>query len=182
MKMKPGQAIRRFSAGSREVVIRAPRSSDLDGMLNFINSLVDEDTFILANKRIRRDKEKKYVKRILSEIRSGESVHLVAEVDGKIVAKSEISRHSGKESHMGTLGISVLEGYREMGIGSRLMSSLLDSAKKAGLKMVELEVFANNPRAMHVYKKLGFRQVGRVPRKLVHKGRYVDAIVMSKWL
>lgn len=47
------------------------------------------------------------------------------------------------------------------------------------LHRIELEVFAFNARAMHVYEKLGFRREGVRREVLFMDGRYHDAVVMG---
>lgn len=48
-----------------------------------------------------------------------------------------------------------------------------------GLHRIELEVFAFNARAVHVYEKLGFRHEGVRREALSMDGRYHDAILMA---
>ena len=56
--MKAGTFFRMFQAkDGREGTLRAPRWSDLDDMLEFINALVDEGVEITVNRKMTRDKE-----------------------------------------------------------------------------------------------------------------------------
>lgn len=57
-----------------------------------------------------------------------------------------------------------------------------DQAKKNGFEQIELGVFADNPRAIHVYEKAGFQKVGIQPRAFkLQDGSYVDEIEMVKF-
>jgi RimJ/RimL family protein N-acetyltransferase len=47
------------------------------------------------------------------------------------------------------------------------------------LHRIALEVYAFNPRARHVYEKIGFRQEGVLREALWHDGTWIDATVMS---
>ena len=58
--------------------------------------------------------------------------------------------------------------------------TLAEGKKLPSLQMVTLGVYANNPRAIHLYKKLGFKNYGTVPKAIHHKGKYVDEILMYK--
>ena len=56
--MKAGQVFRRFTAkDGRGVILRAPRWEDLDDLLDFINSLVDEGVDISRDKKVTREEE-----------------------------------------------------------------------------------------------------------------------------
>lgn len=66
------------------------------------------------------------------------------------------------------------------GYGSAAIELLMAFAfEKLALNRVELEVFEFNPRAIHVYEKLGFKHEGRKRQTLLWGGEYFDALVMS---
>lgn len=70
--------------------------------------------------------------------------------------------------------------YFGKGYGSEAASLILEFAFDVlQLNRVSLEVFAFNPRAMHLYEKLGFRREGRLREVLWMDGEYHDAIVMG---
>ena len=69
---------------------------------------------------------------------------------------------------------------RGKGYGSEATELLLEHAFNVlGLHRVSLEVFAFNPRAQHVYKKLGFVQEGVLRDVLFWNGKYHSAIKLS---
>jgi ribosomal protein S18 acetylase RimI-like enzyme len=59
-------------------------------------------------------------------------------------------------------GMGVASEARRTGIGEQLMRALLDSAREAGVKRVQLEVLEPNARARALYEKLGFRTFRRL--------------------
>lgn len=66
------------------------------------------------------------------------------------------------------------------GYGTEATRLLLDHAFTGlGLHRVSLEVYAFNPRAQHVYTKVGFVVEGRRREALQYDGQWVDAIVMA---
>ena len=69
---------------------------------------------------------------------------------------------------------------RDRGIGTRALRLVLDHAfGTVGLHRVGLEVYAHNPRAVHVYRKLGFVLEGTLREALLLDGRWVDCHVMG---
>jgi ribosomal protein S18 acetylase RimI-like enzyme len=181
MPMKPGQVIAepKLKDGSF-VRIRAPMAHDLDGMLAFINGLVKENAMILADKPFKRKDESAWLRGVIKGIRTGKTIYLVAEADRKIVGGADINQQPGKSKHVGLFGISITKGYRDRGLGSILAREVMKQAKRSGLKLILLEVFDSNPRAIHLYEKVGFREVGRIPKKLYHLGEYHTGIMMAK--
>ncbi|SES03376.1 Acetyltransferase (GNAT) domain-containing protein [Lentzea xinjiangensis] len=75
--------------------------------------------------------------------------------------------------------IALWDGFGK-GCGTLAIRHVLDHAfKERNLHRVDLEVYDFNERAIHVYKKLGFREEGRLRDALLWDGVFHDAIVMS---
>jgi len=80
-----------------------------------------------------------------------------------------------KEAHI--IAIGVRDSYRRLGIGEGLLIATIELAQIVNAKVVTLEVRASNEIAQELYKKYGFRVVGRRPRYYSSDGE--DAIIMS---
>jgi len=181
--LRAGQVFLRFTAkDGRGVILRAPRWEDLDDLLDFINSLVDEGADIDRDKKVTREDEANWLGRRLADIENDRIMGVVADVDGRVVANSEVARKSGIMDHVGELGISVKAGFRDIGIGTEMMKTLKAESRRMGLKVLVLDVFASNNRARHLYKKMGFEEAGRIPRGICRKGEYIDLIRMTMTL
>ena len=68
-----------------------------------------------------------------------------------------------------------------MGIGRMLMDASIDCARQAGYTQLELEVVADNERAVSLYRRAGFEEYGRNPRgyRSVSAG-YQELVYMKK--
>jgi RimJ/RimL family protein N-acetyltransferase len=173
--MKSGEIIHTFKANDgREIILRTPRWGDLDDFLEFINSLVVEGAEIMMHTLVSREQEAQWLKNKIEDINDGKVFCIVAEVDGKVIANSEIRKHSGYSSHTCILGIAIRKGYREIGIGTQMITALISQAREWGLKAMELYVFGTNERAIHVYRKVGFKVAGIKPKFLFKGGKYID--------
>ena len=69
-----------------------------------------------------------------------------------------------KVAHRARFGISILKEYWGMGIGRVLMDACIDCARRACYAQLELEVVADNERALSLYRRTGFEEYGRNPR------------------
>ena len=163
----------------RRILLRKPRWDDLDGLLDFINSLVNEEAPINRIEEVSRSDQNEFLARRLSNIENGRIIQLVAEEEGKIVGNADVTKLSGRESHVGKLGIGVRSGYRRIGIATKLIEILIRQAKKERLKIILLAVYENNLPAITLYRKLGFKEVGRTPKGVYWKGKYIDDIRMA---
>lgn len=178
--MKEGTILRSFDTkDSKRVTLRAPRWGDLDDFLHLINSLVEEKAMIMINEKQTRDSEINWISQ-LSGVERDKIAALIAEVDGRLVGSCQINPKKGYLAHLGSLGISLLDGYRDIGIGQEMMLEAEKQAKRLGVEVVELEVFSANARAIHVYEKVGYKVTGRVPNAVKWNGGYMDSLIMVK--
>jgi len=181
--MRSGKLLRTFKAkDGAEVKLRTPRWEDLDDLLEFINGLVEEEAMIAFNQKHTRESETDWLARHLSNLEKDKHIAVVAEADGKVVGSCEVTPRFGRMTHVGSLGISVKDGYRERGIGQELMKEVERQSPRLGLETIYLEVFSINDRAIHVYRKMGYAETGRIPACVKYKGGYVDSVIMTKHL
>ncbi|MBI2011969.1 GNAT family N-acetyltransferase [Candidatus Daviesbacteria bacterium] len=183
--MEPKIVFQGQTKTGKKVIIRYPTMDDLLPMLNFINTISVEQTFVRPQgEQFTLEQEEDYLKDQLEKIEAKKVVKLIAFIDGKFVGTADIFMKAQVESHVGVFGIIVANGYRSEGIGRLLMENVIKESLKEmpQLRIVELSVFANNPLALDFYKKMGFIEFGRLPEGVLHRGQYVDHIYMYKKL
>lgn len=72
--------------------------------------------------------------------------------------------------------IGVRSDHEGKGIGSELLTALIDEAKRGGAIDLLLEVRQDNPRAQQLYRRFGFQHIHTRPR--YYRGG-VDALIMQ---
>ncbi len=189
--LKTGRVFKRFALDrGRKVVLRGADARDLDKLLAFINGLANEkrrdkrsQLFTGFDSKVTRKREAEWLQGLLANIRQGETVSVLAEVEGEIVGNGEITRGPYKETkHLGHLGLTIRGAYRGLGIGREMVRTLLLQARRQGLKMVHVEFLSTNRSAVRVYKKAGFTKVGAIPGKVRRNGKFIDSIIMARAL
>lgn len=166
-----------------DLIIRGPKISDARSLMNYINPIIKESGVgIMLNKCQTLKQEKDYLKGVIKSVKSGDGVYLYAFNGSDCVGATDIKLKSYKQAHVGSFGITVAKRYRDKGLGSFLMKTVIDYAREKlkGLEIIELGVFADNSRAIHVYEKMGFKRVALLPRVIKNKGNYVDELIMHK--
>jgi putative acetyltransferase len=107
---------------------------------------------------------------------------LVAVVGERVVGQLGLEVQRGpRRRDVGKFGMAVHDDFRSRGVGSALMAAMLELADDwLGLRRLELEVWADNAAAIHLYEKFGFvvegtgRQFGR------RAGELMDAHYMAR--
>lgn len=88
-----------------------------------------------------------------------------------------------KMQHRASLGISIQAAYCGCGFGRTMLQIAIEQARENGFEQIELGVFADNARAIHLYRSLGFEDFGCTPRAFRLKdGTYHDERILVKFL
>lgn len=166
------------------VLLRSPQRQDLDELLRYVNALSQEDTFlVLSGEVISREEELDYLDKIIHDSEIGNRFQIFAFVEKTLIANAEVRRVTKsrrRELHVGEIAISVTKEWRDQGIGQIILRTLIEEAPKMGLKILTLTAFANNTRAIELYKKLGFKIAGEIPKAIYYKGEFVGHIHMYR--
>lgn len=86
-----------------------------------------------------------------------------------------------RRRHVMMLGISVAPEAQGQGVGRALMTAMCDFADRwAQVLRLELQVFADNHRAIALYQSMGFVHEGRHVGYALRDGRYVDSLSMAR--
>ncbi len=113
---------------------------------------------------------------------SANEIELVAEVGGKIVGLAGIESMGAvyKVRHRAQFGISVDRDFWGLGLGTALTRACIDLAAAAGYLQLELNVVAENERAIALYEKLGFVEYGRDPMGFLSRSGLFQEVVFMR--
>ncbi len=101
--------------------------------------------------------------------------------DGAMVGLIDLFDFDPK-NHRAGIGIVVMETHeRNKGVGSEAIALLLDYAfSSLDLRQIFANVGADNQASVHLFKKIGFREVGIKKDWIFHHGAYKDEILFQK--
>ena len=107
---------------------------------------------------------------------------MVTEVDGKVIANSELKAGTGYSHHVEEIGFGVKRGYRDVGVGPELMNALISHEKTMDLELLIPTTFSSNTRAIHVFERISYEETGRIPPCLFKNKTYLGTMIMTKKL
>ena len=150
----------------KEVLIRNADEADGEAVFEIFNRTHEETDYLLSypeENSFGVEEEAQFLKEKAS---SSNETELIAIVDGKIVATAGIEAigKQYKVKHRAEFGISVLKEYWGLGLGKALTKACIQCAWDAGYDQLELNVVAENERALSLYRSLGFVEFGRNPK------------------
>lgn len=110
--------------------------------------------------------------------------HLVVEVEGRVGGVLELVTYPTEPRHRHAAEVNLVAvraGVAGRGVGRALMTAAIDLADNwLGVRRLSLVVFADNPVAIGLYRRLGFVHEGTLHAYGFKRGRYVDAHVMAR--
>lgn len=110
---------------------------------------------------------------------------LVAEEDGVLLGSYYLKANAaGPGNHVCNCGYMVTEAARGRGVARLMCEHSQRLARDSGFLAMQFNsVVAVNEVAVGLWKKLGFEEVGRLPKAFRHARQgLVDCLVMYKWL
>ncbi len=112
------------------------------------------------------------------------SAIFIAKIDDEIVSVGSIMSAPRKRiAHQADIAISVKKKYWKLGIGTAMMNELIGFAKDNNItEIIHLGVNSDNVNAIHLYKKLGFVEIGRYKNFFKFTDSYGDEILMNLYL
>ena len=150
----------------KEALLRNGDTHDGAEVFKVFNQTHEETDFLLSYSDENSYDPEQEAKFLSEKTNSNNEIEIVAVVDGKIAGTAGIEAVGKKYKlqHRAELGISILKEFWGLGLGKALVNACIQCAKNAGYEQLELNVVAENERALALYKSFGFEEFGRNPK------------------
>ncbi len=150
----------------RTCVLRNGAEQDGQALLDIYNLTHAQTDYLLSypdESTLTSEQEAQFLK---ERNESENEIELLAVIEGIVVGSAAVSCVGKKDKvkHRAEFGISVDKAYWGLGIGRALMEACIECARDAGFVQIELEVVAENKKALALYESVGFEEYGRNPK------------------
>jgi phosphinothricin acetyltransferase len=153
------------------VDIRPAQPADVDGILQIRNDTIAHSTALWTETLQTREQTVDWLD---EHIRDASIV--VAEVDGQFAGYAAYGPWRAWEGYRFTVENSVyVVGDRQgLGIGTALMTVLIDSARRAGMHIMIAGIEATNTGSIRLHERFGFEHAGTLREVGIKFGRRLD--------
>lgn len=165
--------------------IRSATPRDAAKILTLARANLEEGEFVLSTLEDFRMTQEMEAVWLQANLDDPCKLVIIAEYEGEVLGMLNFANGARKRiAHQGEFSMSVAKTVRDQGIGRALLSTLLTWAREQPtIEKVELQVFANNARAIALYTSLGFKEEGRLSGHIkMAPGVYIDTIEMGQWV
>lgn len=167
------------------LTIRHAVPEDAEAMLAFLHRISAESPYLLREPeecRIPPEEERQFLQ---GRAEAPRDLMLLGFCDGELAGSCSFSSVGPfqRVAHRCEVAIALYRKFWGKGIGTRMMTAVLEQAKAAGFEQAELTVVADNKAAVALYERLGFACCGTLPRNMKYAdGHYADVYWMVKYL
>ena len=168
----------------KTAVFRSPRREDAAELLAYLRRTAEETDFLLRYPEeitMTVEQEETFIERINQ---SENSYMILCLVDGKHAGNCSMQFYDKRKvRHRGEVAIALTREFWGMGIGTAMFEEMISLARARGASQLELGMVDGNERGLALYRKMGFREYGRLPNAFCQKdGTMCDEILMVKEL
>lgn len=165
-----------------DLLIRDASPDDAAGIIGILNPIIETGKYTVLDRTITEEEEREFITRFPER-----GVFHVAERarDGGIIGFQNIEPFAAFTrafEHVGGIATFVKLSMRRQGIGARLSEMTFPAARRKGYEKIFTYVRADNGASLDFHLRLGFRIVGTARRQAKLGRRYVDEIVIEKFL
>ncbi|MEM1027051.1 MAG: GNAT family protein [Planctomycetota bacterium] len=108
---------------------------------------------------------------------------MIAESGGRVFGSlNATATRRQRLRHVTQIGMTLRAECRGVGLGTAMMATLIDWAEShPATELLQLEVYHDNERAQRLYRRVGFVEAGRIPRRMKFgPGDYKDSVIMCR--
>lgn len=173
-----------INLNGRELLFRNATEEDAQMLIDYLKETCGETRYLVKEPEeitMTVEQEKSFINH---NNESQNNILMLGFLDGEYVGNCSImGMNASRYQHRASIGIALYQKYIGMGIGRAMLEKLFVIAKENGMEQLELEVNADNERAIRLYKNMGFEIYGTFPNNMKYKdGTYADAYWMMKRL
>lgn len=165
------------SVGDVDVTFRMMDPKDKKEIIAFARELPEQDLMFLRTDIT----QESTIDNWMHYLKSGRTISLVAEVDGKMAGYASIHlNEAGWTRHVGEMRVLIGRDFRGVGLGKRLTNEAFGIAKDLGLKKITAQMATDQRGARGVFEHLGFRPEALLADHVMTRdGTTHDLLIMS---
>jgi L-amino acid N-acyltransferase YncA len=134
------------------VLLRPMVADDVEGLFQMYSQASPEDMLSLRDDVF----DRAVVQAWADNLDYSRVLPILAVINNKIMGNATLHRKQGPYRHIGEIRIFLAKDLRGRGLGTEILKTLIDLARKEGLHQLWAEVFTSTPKVIRAFGSLGF--------------------------
>jgi RimJ/RimL family protein N-acetyltransferase len=157
------------------VLLRVLNEDDRDRLQAMFALVGDDDAEAMRDNV----KDPAVIQKWIDKLDYGRVIPLVAVVNDEIVGDATLRLGQGPYRHKAEVRIFLSKPYRQRGLGTAMLKSVIDIAKRMELHLLTVEVIANRTPVIRAFRGLGFQMQTTLPDYfMMPDGETLDVALM----
>lgn len=160
------------------VLFRPLVPGDYEGLVNLFKPLNEDDRQLM-----RQHVDEALVQQWIDNLDYDAILPILAEVHHEIIGEATLHYRHGPYRHTAELRIFLAKGWRRRGVGTRLMQTAVDLARRQGVHILMAEVISSQIDVIKAFESIGFQIKGTLEDYfMLPDGQTLDVVLMANYL
>jgi L-amino acid N-acyltransferase YncA len=165
-----------------DIIVREARPDDAEAIVAIFNPVIESGKYSVLDTSLSVENEREFILKFPAR----GIFHVAQDRQSRALVGFQnlepFATYTHAFDHVGVIATCVDLERRRRGIGKQLFAATFEAARRKGFEKIFTYVRADNPTALLAYLKQGFRIVGTAQRHGKFRGRYIDEIIIEKFL
>lgn len=171
-----------MDAAAPDLLIRPARLHDAAALVALLNPIIEARIYTALDTPSTPVSQRAFIEGLPER-----AIYLVAEdrATGRIVGCQDLlpfSDYTQAFDHVGIMGTFVDLAFHRRGIAARLFTATYEAAAALGYEKIFTYIRADNDAGLRAYGGQGFRVVGTASRHAKIDGRYIDEVIVERFI
>ncbi|MDD1780976.1 GNAT family N-acetyltransferase [Enterovibrio sp. ZSDZ35] len=164
------------------VAVRDVTLQDAQGIIDILNPIIEDGRYTILDSTFTLEEEQFFIQVFSENGVFNVAQHAETSYILGFQTVEPFANYTRSFDHVGIIGTYVEANSRRQGIASALFASTFEKAKTMGYEKLFAYVRDDNEAALATYLKNGFEVVGRAKKHAKINGKYIDEILIEKFL
>lgn len=164
------------------IVIRKVRPADAEEIVALINPIIEAGCYSTFVSPFRIPDEKEFIQNFPARGSFLGAFHAHSEQLCGFQVVTPVASYTSALDHVGEIGTYVSLGHQRLGIAGHLYRATYERARAEGFEKLMAWVRADNEAGLRSYTRYGFEEVGVAKRHAKVGERYLDEVILERWL
>lgn len=165
-----------------KIVVRNAQKQDGKGITEVLNPIIEEGLYTVLDMTFTPKEEEVFIE----QFPTGGVFNVALDNENNTILGFQnvepFASYTKAFAHVGIIGTFVDSKYRRRGIASALFTATFKDAKAKGYEKLFAYVREDNPNALKTYVNQGFEVVGIAKNHAKVNGRYINEVLIEKFL